>query len=266
VTPLASAVNEIVPDLVVVSGDLTQRARTAEFQEARRFLDSLPGPQLVVPGNHDVPFYDVWSRFTSPYRRFQQHINDDLNPYYEAHGLAVMGLNTARSLTWKNGRINEAQMAETARRFRDAPADAVKILVTHHPLDLPTRFGDEHLVGGARRALPELAQLNVDVLLAGHYHLSHTGDTNERYPLDGYSALVIQAGTTTSSRLRDEPNAFNLLRLSGPDIVVDRYTWRPTEGVFASFLTEAFRRTGRRWTRIIEPVEPGEIIPAPPLE
>jgi 3',5'-cyclic AMP phosphodiesterase CpdA len=264
VVPLVAAVNEAAPDVVVVSGDLTQRARASQFQAARRFLDSLPGPQVVIPGNHDVPFYNVLSRFVTPLRNYRRYIGNELNPFFCDAELAIKGLNTARSLTMKNGRISRAQVAEAAAQFRTAPDEAVKILVTHHPLDLPARFSAEHLVGGAQECFPALAEAGIDVLLSGHYHLSHTGDTATRYPLPDFAALVIQAGTTTSTRLRDEPNAFNLLRIESARIIVDRYTWRPEEGVFASFLTEAFQRRGNCWMREPTVAAKGPDIPASP--
>jgi 3',5'-cyclic AMP phosphodiesterase CpdA len=249
VKPLVCAAVEVAPDLVVVSGDLTQRARASQFREARAFLDGLPGPQLVVPGNHDVPFYDVVSRFAMPLRNYRRFVSRDLEPSYADAEIVVQGINTARSLTIKNGRINREQVEKVRRRFADAPAGCVKILVTHHPLDLPRRFGGDELVGGAAEALPALAAAGVDVLLAGHYHIAHTGDTVTRYPIPGFSALVVQAGTTTSSRLRDETNSFNLLSIDGRRISVDRYTWRPTEGVFASLLCERFEKTVDGWVR-----------------
>src|SRR3712207_3725723 len=109
--PLVADVGAAGPDLVVVSGDLTQRARRAQFKEARRFLDALPSPQIVVPGNHDVPLYDVFRRFLRPLEGFRRYISDDLEPFYADEEVAVLGVNTARSLTIKHGRINERQVA-----------------------------------------------------------------------------------------------------------------------------------------------------------
>jgi 3',5'-cyclic AMP phosphodiesterase CpdA len=196
-----------------------------------------------------------------------------LEPSFADAEIVVQGINTARSLTFKNGRISGEQVEKVRRRFAAAPAACVKILVTHHPLDLPRRFGDDELVGGAVEAMPALAQAGVDVLLAGHYHIAHTGDTVTRYPIPGFSALVVQSGTTTSSRLRDEPNSFNLLSIDGRRISVDRYTWRPTEGVFASLLCERFQKTAAGWVREsterpdhkeieVGPIEVGPVSPA----
>jgi len=106
VEPLIQLVGRIRPDVVVVSGDLTQRARTEQFKEARRFLDSLPAPQIVVPGNHDVPLHNVVSRFLQPLDKYRRYITDDLEPFYVDDAIAVLGINTARSLTIKRGRVS----------------------------------------------------------------------------------------------------------------------------------------------------------------
>lgn len=261
VKPLVEAVNQLAPHVVVLSGDLTQRARTAEFREARTLLESLPSPQIVVPGNHDVPMYNLFARFLTPLRKYRRNVAAELNPRFADDELIVQGLNTARSLTWKNGRISQEQIDLLRASFGQGPKSAVRVLVTHHPLDLPRRFDETHLVGRAAEAMPVLAECGVDVMLAGHYHLAHTGDTAARYPIPGFSALVVHAGTTTSSRLREDPNSFNLLRLAKNEIVVDRYTWRPTEGIFASFLTEHFRRTSDGWLRAPDEAPAAQDIP-----
>src|SRR5882672_7941733 len=110
VGPLIETINQIAPDVVAVSGDLTQRARSRQFIEARAFLDELPKPQIVVPGNHDVPLHNVFTRFARPLAKYRRYINEDLRPFYHDEELAVLGVNTARSLTIKGGRINEEQI------------------------------------------------------------------------------------------------------------------------------------------------------------
>lgn len=255
VEPLIRAAQEVRPDVIVVSGDLTQRAHKSEFREARLFLDALPQPQLIVPGNHDVPFYNIAARFLTPLANYRRYIGPELEPRYEDAELIIQGVNTARSLTWKNGRINVRQIELIRSSFcgdanaTTATAPRTKILVTHHPLDLPRRFGDGHLVGRAQPAMETLADCGVDLLLAGHYHIAHTGDTRARYPIASFAALVVQAATTTSSRTREEPNSFNLLSIEPGDITIDTYTWRPADGVFAALLTERFHRSPQGWMR-----------------
>ena len=130
--PLADTIRRIAPDVVVVSGDLTQRARRAQFREAAEYLATLPKPQIVIPGNHDVPLYDVARRFLAPLTRFRRYIADEAFPTYIDDEIAVVGVNTARSLTFKGGRINARQAAEIQRRFDGLPERVTRIVVTHH--------------------------------------------------------------------------------------------------------------------------------------
>lgn len=215
--PLKEKLRALAPDVIAVSGDLTQRARRSQFRAARVYLDELPKPQIVVPGNHDVPMYRVWSRVFWPLRNYRRFIDDDLCPFFRDDEIAVAGINTARSATTKHGRVNVAQVEEVARHFASAGDDVRKLVVTHHPFDLPAAARGR-LVGRARMAMERLAEVGVDVFLAGHGHTTELVYTSTRYGIEGHSAIVLQAGTTTSTRTRDEPNSFNVVRL-GPDEV-----------------------------------------------
>ena len=247
IEPLIATVARIAPDVVVVSGDLTQRARSAEFEEARAFLARLPAPRIVVPGNHDVPLYRVWERFLSPLGKYRRLVQDDLEPAFVDAEIAVIGINTARSLTFKGGRINEEQMRAIHARFDPLPESVIKIVVTHHPFDLPDEPGNDKLVGRAGKAMDVFARCGVDVLLAGHFHTSQAGETSARYELAGYAALVVQAGTATSTRARGEQNSFNVLRVESDRVVVERQVWQPGSGAFALAQSERFTRDGTRW-------------------
>ena len=249
VKALIAFVNEIKPDLVTVSGDLTQRARSWQFQEARAFLDALPKPQIVIPGNHDVPLYNVLARFVSPLDKYRRYITDHLCPVYVDEEMAVVGVNTARSLTFKGGRINEDQVAWVRETLCELSDQIVKVVVSHHPFDLPEGHNENQLVGRARMAMEGLASCGADLFLAGHLHISHTGHTAQRYKIEGHSALVVQAGTATSTRSRGEANSFNVIRLEHPKIVVERMVWQPETALFTSASTENFRHTPEGWAR-----------------
>jgi 3',5'-cyclic AMP phosphodiesterase CpdA len=250
ISPLIEAITRIKPDLVAVSGDLTQRARSHQFREARAFLESLPKPQIVVPGNHDVPLHNVFARFTQPLRLYRRYITNDLRPFYHDEEIAVLGVNTARSLTIKGGRINEAQVAWMRDRLSAAEAGAVKVVVTHHPFDLPEGHEERALVGRARMAMEHLASCGADLFLAGHLHFSHTTHSATRYKIKGHSALVVQAGTAASSRGRGEENSFNVVRVDRPHIAIERFEWQPESGEFALIATERFRHTSDGWAGI----------------
>ena len=249
VKALIAFVNEIRPDLVAVSGDLTQRARSWQFQEARAFLDALPQPQIVVPGNHDVPLYNVLSRFLNPLDKYRRYITGDLRPVYVDEEMTVVGVNTARSLTFKGGRINKRQVAWVRERLGGPSEKIVKVVVSHHPFDLPEGRRENELVGRAHMAMETLASCRADLFLAGHLHIGHTSHTAKRYQIKGHSALVVQAGTATSTRGRGETNSFNVVRLQHPEITVERVCWQPETTSFALRSTERFRYTPDGWTR-----------------
>ena len=245
--PLEAFLADINPDLLVVSGDLTQRARSAEFIAARAFLDSLPGRKIVVPGNHDIPLHNVFARFIKPLAKFQRHITEDLEPFYADDEVAVLGINTARSLTIKDGRVNEAQIELVRTRLSGVDARVIKILVTHHPFDLPAHLGSHDLVGNAPQAISQFSKCGVDLLLAGHFHTSQTVGTSERYKVGGYSALAIQAGTATSTRGRGETNSFNILRTGPGRVEIDRIRWESGSGIFTKTDTQVFTSTRNGW-------------------
>lgn len=247
IAPLRALVEQLEPDVVVVSGDLTQRARSHEFRAARAFLDSLPGPQIVVPGNHDVPLYNVAARFLTPLRKYRLHVTDDLDPEYVDDEIAVLGINTARSLTFKDGRVNHAQIDKLRARLSSLRPGLTKVIVTHHPFDLPRHFDEDDLVDRAPAAMDMFAECGVDLLLAGHLHASHAGNTAERYKIGGYAALMVQAGTATSTRGRGEANSFNVLRVEHDLIKVERYGWEEAGGAFVKASTESFGRLGGVW-------------------
>jgi len=246
---LIKIINEIAPNLVVLSGDLTQRARSAQFIEARAFLDKLPKPQIVVPGNHDISMHNVFERFAAPLGKYKKYITGDLQPFYADEEIAVVGINTARSLTVKDGRINETQIAGIREKMCSLPNDIIKIIVSHHPFDLPEGFDENDIVGRAVLAMKTLAECGADVFLAGHLHVSHIGNTAHRYKIDGHSALVIQAGTATSTRGRGEANSFNVIRIEKARLVVERLEWQAEQAKFALAKSEEFGQAANGWVR-----------------
>jgi 3',5'-cyclic AMP phosphodiesterase CpdA len=249
VEPLIEKITELMPDVVAVSGDLTQRARSHQFKEASAFLDRLPRPQIVVPGNHDVPLHNVWARFFQPLKKYRQFITEDLRPVHQDDEIAVVGLNTARSLTIKGGRINDRQVAWIREKLCNLEPEVIRIVVTHHPFDLPEGHDERNLVGRARMAMETLASCGADLFLAGHLHVSHTTHSATRYNIEGHSALLVQAGTATSSRGRGEENSFNLIRIDKPEIEIDRYVWEPQQHTFINSLSERFFLTADGWVR-----------------
>jgi 3',5'-cyclic AMP phosphodiesterase CpdA len=253
---LAKDLATLNPTLVVASGDFTQRARGKQFRAARDYLSRLPKPQLVVPGNHDVPLFDVIRRFLAPLKRYCRFISSDLNPTYCDDQLLVVGLNTARSFTWKNGRISVEQIAGLQGRL-DHGGLRVKVVVTHHPFLPPPGDDGIDLVGRAARAMKVLDACNVDLLLAGHLHRGYAGDIRTHYPAARRAMIAIQAGTAISCRTREgEPNAYNVLHLERKLIEIEVRAWNGKS--FASLQRTTYDRADDGW-HVRAAAEPGKV-------
>jgi 3',5'-cyclic AMP phosphodiesterase CpdA len=213
------------PDLVIISGDFTQRAKVDQFRAASAYLNRLRSAglkTLVVPGNHDVPLYDVFRRFAAPLDRYKRYISNDLCPWFENEEVAVLGINTARSLTIKDGRLNHEQIGMMQERFAHVAPHKTRILVTHHPLyAMPIADGGglSEPVGRHRDAIRGVCKAGVHIALAGHFHRTYAESARKMVENAG-SALVIQAGTATSTRLRNsELQSFNWIHAHRHDEV-----------------------------------------------
>ena len=228
VAAVGNSVDQLKPDLVVISGDFTQRARTEQFKDACEFLERLcaAGHEVIgVPGNHDVPLYDVLRRFLSPLTRYRRFIDETLCPFIELPGVAVFGINTARSLTFKDGRISEEQVEFIRETFSRTPAESFRVLVTHHPL-FALKVGDEvqRAIGRQELALDAVEAAGVDMLLAGHNHHASSHDAGDLVTRAG-GALVVQAGTATSTRVRGQEQSFNTIDVADASVTVTVNAW-----------------------------------------
>jgi 3',5'-cyclic AMP phosphodiesterase CpdA len=248
VEPLRRAVVEQKPDLVAISGDFTQRARRPQFAAARAFIESLQARTLVVPGNHDIPLYDVVSRLFAPLDYYRRYISADLEPEYVDEEMIVLGVNTARALIFPfgEGRINESQVDRIVGRLATVPAPILRVIVTHHPFDLPPGVHERRLIGRGVMAMARLAEANADLFLSGHLHISHVSHAVDRYDIEGHSALIVQAGTV-STRSRGEQPSFNVLRMQRPEIEVSRHSWDQASSSFIATPVGRYRHTPRGW-------------------
>lgn len=232
------------PALVVVSGDLTQRARPREFRAARAFLGSLAAPVLAVPGNHDVPLYELVLRFLVPLARWHRHLALPPEPAFEDDELVVVGVSTARSNVWKGGRVSLAQVARAQALFRAAPGK-LKVLVAHHPFAPPAHDPGASIVGRSLTALDALAREGLDLVLTGHLHQGSLRDLRGHFGSLSRSILTVQASTAVSRRTRGEPNAYNLLTLSRDRIACEARVLG--DGAFSTGGAVAFVRSGDGW-------------------
>jgi 3',5'-cyclic AMP phosphodiesterase CpdA len=233
--PLIARVRALAPDLVVISGDLTQRARASQFRAARAFLAALEAPVLSVPGNHDIPLDNLPVRFFRPWGRYRRWISDDLEPEYRDEGMIVLGVNTVDRFAWQRGWFTRRALARVRRGF-EGQGSRIRIVVAHHPVE---HGSDERKqpMRGAEDAIEALSDCRADVILSGHLHSWRAEPFAHR---EGRSAVLqVHAGTGLSTRLRGEENDFNLLELSEGVIDVTRHA--AGEGV-SDFTPLATRR------------------------
>lgn len=249
---LARGVLEFVerqpPDLVVVSGDLTQRAKPAQFRQAREFVDRSPVPTVVVPGNHDVPLYRFWERIFSPYGAYRKHFSDELEPIYRDDELLVVGINTAHGWTLKGGRIPLRRLRQVGELLAQTPEEIVKVVVAHHHLIPPPRFGSQSVMTHAFEAIDVFSSAGVDLILSGHNHQTYIGNSEEFYPKGRPPVVILHSGTTTSSRGRGserDKNTCNRVRIDRDTLQVSHYRWEPELDRFAEHSRHWYPRQER---------------------
>lgn len=236
------------PDMVVLSGDLTQRAKPRQFHQAREFIDQIDVPTLVVPGNHDVPMYRVWERVLDPYGAYRKHFAKDLEPCHEDDDLLVVGINTAFNWTIKDGRIRESRLREVEARLA-AAADKTKIIVAHHELIPAPRFDTQRVLAGARAAAEVFARQGVDMVLSGHLHQAYVMPSEAFYPSDDLPFLVIHSGTTTSHRGRGcerRRYSCNWIRIADEQLTVSHLRWNESSRLFDERSRHHFPRRTRQ--------------------
>lgn len=222
VEALVAFAAELRPDLVVLSGDITQRARRAEFDAARRLVERLPpAPLLALPGNHDIPLFNLAARIFSPYRAYGRVFGEHLEPVYESHDLLVLAVNTTRAYRHKHGEVSRRQIDEVAGRLRSSSRSKLRIVVTHHPIHVPPGAEERNLFRGHARAARAWAAAGADLVMGGHIHLPFARR------MDAPPLWVAQAGTAVSRRLRPgaPANSVNVVRYEAGLGVIERWDY-----------------------------------------
>ncbi|KGD95927.1 DNA repair exonuclease [Achromobacter sp. RTa] len=223
---------ELAPDLVVLSGDITQRARRGQFAAARKFIERLSLPVLAVPGNHDIPLFNVFARALNPYGNYKRALGAVLEPVFENDGLLAIGVNTTRPRRRKDGEISGGQVARVAQRLRQARPGQLRVVVAHHPVRAKVESDLSNLLIGRQHALEAWAQAGVDLVLGGHIHLPYVLPLDPSAPAGGW---IVQAGTTCSHRVRGNvPNSLNVItREAGGGCQVERWDYAAGTHAFA---------------------------------
>ncbi|MFC7292679.1 metallophosphoesterase family protein [Hirschia litorea] len=219
-------INEIAPDAIIVCGDLTQRGKRSEFSDAKNWLTHFDFPILVVPGNHDTPLLNLWTRMRSAFARYHEFFDTISSPISVSHG-KITGLNTARGWqvrrNWAEGSVNLDALDNVLKQGSDAEKQPF-ILACHHPFLSPPKAP---MVTATRRGIlasGRIAEAGVEILLTGHVHTPSATVYREK----SGQYLAISAGTL-STRLREYPPSFNVLNIDDEYISVSVYAFNGIE-------------------------------------
>lgn len=231
---LVQLAHQQCPELLVLSGDITQRAEPEQFAAARRFCDRLRVPSmLAIPGNHDIPLFNLYARLRNPYGNFIREFGADLEPQFCSPQLLVVCVNTTRAHRHKNGEVSTAQIRRVGQLLSGAELKQLRIVVTHQPVHV-LRERDEHdLLRGNEAAVRAWSAAGADLILGGHIHLPYVRPLSERFSGLARAIWCVQAGTSLSSRVRHEAaNSVNLIRYQAdaqqPHCYVERWDFSAT--------------------------------------
>ena len=247
--PLIQAIAEAAPDLVVMAGDFVQRARASQFRPAREFMDALGVPWLAVPGNHDVPLYNLPERAFAPYAAYSKFISADREPVRIYPGIEVVGLDTTDPRAHQRGKVTAAQIDRIAEYISRNVGRKTVFIVAHHPFH-HAELIEKKLMLRAPDALETWSHCGPHVVLSGHLHHWRVEPFVARKGVQ--QTLQIHTGTGLSSRLRGEPNDFAIIDTKGDGLKVTRMA--VTEGAthFEPRESHVFRRGVAGWTSASE--------------
>lgn len=237
--PLLGLAQGLKPDAVVVSGDLTQRARPGQFRDATAYLARFGLPVIAVPGNHDAPLYNLPVRLLSPFGRYRRLVNQNLQPVLDLPGAVLAGVNTANPLAWKKGRLRAASARALAQAFAAVPAHRMRLAVMHHA-PVPAADGAPADIDDPARVLVDLVAAGTDIVLSGHTHMPHFGAAET-----AAGVLFLQVGTAISTRLKTRWNDCSLIEISGDSVTVRPFLTEATHRFEPAPIQHFFRSDGR---------------------
>jgi 3',5'-cyclic AMP phosphodiesterase CpdA len=225
------------PELIILSGDITQRATRSQFDAARRFIDGFTSPTLVIPGNHDVPLVNVFARLFSPFARYRRAFGDNLEPEFASDDVLAIGVNTVRPRRHKDGEVSDAQIDRVCERLSHATEAQLRVVVTHQPVHVIREKDTKNLLINHERAIASWAAAGADLVLGGHIHLPYVRPLNTPSRALASELWSVQAGTAVSTRIREGiSNSFNVIRhdaLNDRSVcVVEQWDYNEANGRF----------------------------------
>jgi 3',5'-cyclic AMP phosphodiesterase CpdA len=253
VLPLSKLIKKIDPDIVVISGDLTQRAKAEQFIAAEAFIRSLKQNVLVIPGNHDIPLFNLFARIFAPFKKYSEFINADLSPFYKDSEIAILGINSVRRDRATSGKIKDIDFTRAEELFGKLDPKIVKIVVAHHPFDLiPSEVKTyKHVhtaMKGSKKTIKRMSKMGIDIFLSGHLHVFNAG-ASIRHKIEGYSGLMVQAGTAISTRTHGGQVSFNVLRINKKKIIVEHYAGEKETPNYVLVSKSKFINIGEVWKK-----------------
>ena len=250
VDPFLDLAHRLNPDLCVVSGDLTQRAGAGQFRAARDFVGRLPGPVLIVPGNHDMPLHNLAIRLLAPFSGYRRVFGAEIEPQVDLPDAVVQGLNTANPFVWKSGRLRPASVWRLTDAFAKAPPGRWRVVVVHHA-PVPAADGTPADIADPAGTLAVLARAGADIVLSGHTHMPHAG-----FAETAAGVLFLQVGTALSTRLKTGTNDAALVTLQPGKVTVESWLSPPGSAAFMPGPTQTHARPGAAWQKSTEGERP----------
>lgn len=246
VQPLLDALTEAKPELIVIAGDFVQRARASQYKLARELIDRLPAPMLAVPGNHDIPLFNLPERLFAPRRAYRHWIARDTEPMVETPEAVIAGLDTTDRMHHQRGSVSETQIARVARIIERTSADRTVVVVAHHPFHQDEKI-EKKLMLGAPRALEAWGDAGPHMIVSGHLHTWTVEPFTARR--NRSMTLQVHCGTGLSTRVRGEPNDFALIDLRGRTARIERRT-ATDDNAFTTSEVSHFTVGDGGWERI----------------